>query len=975
MPAKPSNAQLLALKKDLNGALELGSLYTLLYATDASAYQETPLAVAFPKDKADIAKLIQFAQQHKTSLIPRTAGTSLAGQVVGDGIIVDVSKHFTKIIELNTQEGWVMVEPGVVRDELNAFLKPHGLFFGPETSTSNRCMVGGMLGNNSCGSRSLVYGSTREHTIAVEGFLADGTFATFGDLSPEAFKEKIILQNLEGSIYRETYELLKSQNTQNKIWEAYPKANIPRRNTGYALDLLLNNSVFDKASKKPFNMCQLLAGSEGTLFFSTAIKLNVVKLPPKHAGVVAIHCQSVSEALDVNLEALKFDPTACELMDHYILECTKENSAQAKNRLFIQGDPKAILVVEFAEETKEDLIIKAESLEQHLRALNMAYHFPLIVGKDVGKVWDLRKAGLGLLSNIPGDAKPAPVIEDTAVDVQDLPQFIADFNETLQARGLHCVHYAHAATGELHLRPILNLKTAEGKKLFRLVAQDIAELVKAYKGSLSGEHGDGRLRGEFIEYMYGKEVYQLILKTKEIWDKNHIFNPGKITQTPPMDESLRYLPGQETPEIETAFRYPNTKGFVRAIEMCNGSGDCRKSHLIGGTMCPSFMATRNEKDTTRGRANVLRHHLSGKTKPSDFSAPELKEVLDLCLSCKGCKSECPSNVDMAKLKAETYHQIQQQQGISFKTKMFGRTYELNKLAAKIPHISNWLLQGKLTAPLVKKTLGIHPKRSMPKYNVEPFTKWFAKQQQPKKGKPVYLFADEFLNYTEADILKDCYTLLNRLGYYIMLLPITNSARALFSKGMLTEAKKVVNENLLRFQTTIDQNIPIVGIEPSCILSFRDEYPDICAEELIPTAKKLKQNSFLFEEFFANEIKLGNITSSQFNQEEKELLVHGHCHQKALSDQNFITQSLGVLSGAKIKLLATGCCGMAGSFGYEKEHYDISQNIAELVLFPSLRAAKKDNILIASGTSCRHQVKDGLNKVAVHPIKVLLQGLV
>ena len=974
MQTVPSEKAFTQLKNKLEGTLELGSLHRILYATDASAYQEAPLAVCFPKTSQDIATLIQFAKEYTIGLIPRTAGTSLAGQVVGNGIVVDVSRHFTNIIELNTKEGWVKVQPGVVRDELNAFLKPHGLFFGPETSTSNRCMIGGMLGNNSCGARSLVYGSTREHTLEVEGYLANGTFATFGNVSKEAFQAKAAENSLEGQIYKQTYELLKNAQTQQKIIEAYPKENIPRRNTGYALDLLIKNQVFDPSSSLPFNMCKLLAGSEGTLFFSTAIKLNVVPLLPPHQGVMAIHCNSVNEALEVNLEALKFDPTACELMDHYILNCTKENTAQQKNRFFIKGEPKAILVVEFAEESIEDIRTKADSLEQHLRALNMAYHYPFIEGEDVAKIWDLRKAGLGLLSNIPGDAKPAPVIEDTAVDVNDLPQFIADFNETLFTRGLHCVHYAHAATGELHLRPILNLKTQEGKKLFKAIAQDIAELVKRYKGSLSGEHGDGRLRGEFIRFMYGDEVYELLLKTKEIWDSKGIFNPGKITATPPMDESLRYAPGQKTPAFDTAFRYNNTQGFVRAIEQCNGSGDCRKSHLIGGTMCPSFQATRQEKDSTRGRANILRHHLSGKNKPSDFTEPQLKEVLDLCLSCKACKSECPSNVDMAKLKAETYYQMQKKDGLDFRSKFFGRTHKLNRLASKMPSLSNFLTQSSLSAPLLKSVLGVHKKRSLPIFDNQTFEQWYKKQTSSNTGRPVYLLADEFINYSETEILKDAYTLLSKLGYQVLLFPIKNTGRALFSKGMLDEAKKLINNNLSLYRSLVNENIPIIGLEPSTVLTFRDEYPDICSGEHIKTAEILKKRSLLFEEFFAKEISAGRIKSEQFSTEPMSITVHGHCYQKALSDQKYTSQSFSVFKNAVLTFLPTGCCGMAGSFGYEKEHFDLSQNIAELVLFPAIRNAQQKEIIVASGTSCRHQVKDGLKVTAVHPIKVLLRGL-
>ena len=680
------NEQLKQLATQLEGEFYFDKTMRTLYATDASAYREMPMAVAIPKSVADIKKLITFARNNKTSLIPRTAGTSLAGQVVGNGIIADVSKYFTQIIEFNKEEGWVTVQPGVIRDELNLFLKPHGLFFGPETSTANRAMIGGMVGNNSCGSNSVVYRSTREHLLAVTALLSDGTETVFKTISIDEFHQKCEGETLEAGIYKKIRGLLSNYDNQAEIRKEFPKQSVERRNTGYAVDILMETAPFT-AGKEDFNFCKLIAGSEGTLAFLTEIKLKVVPLPPKEAGLLCVHFNSIDEALRANLIALKYKPGASELIDHYILECTKDNIEQSKNRFFVKGDPGAILVVEFARQTKEEVIEIAGEAENEMRAAGLGYHFPLLFGEDAKKIWALRKAGLGLLGNLPGDEKAVPVIEDTAVDVNDLPDYISDFNKILKKYNLYSVHYAHAGSGEIHLRPIINLKTAEGNHLFRIIAEEIAALVKKYNGSLSGEHGDGRLRGEFIKQMVGEKNYQLLKEIKKAWDPENIFNPNKIVDTPSMNTMLRYVPGQQTPEFKTIFRFHN-QDILQHAEQCNGSGDCRKTHLSGGTMCPSYMATKNEKDTTRARANILREFLTNSDKLNRFDHKEIYEVMDLCLSCKGCKSECPSNVDVAKLKAEFLQHYYDANGIPFRSKLIANFSKSAKLGAMFPSLYN-----------------------------------------------------------------------------------------------------------------------------------------------------------------------------------------------------------------------------------------------------------------------------------------------
>lgn len=976
--------KLAALAKELSGDLHYSETMRRLYATDASAYREMPLAVAIPKTEEDISRLIRFAREEKTSLIPRTAGTSLAGQVVGSGIVVDVSVHFRQILEVNEQERWVRVQPGVNRDELNLYLATYGLYFGPETSTSNRCMIGGMAGNNSCGSNSVVYGSTREHLVSVRGFLADGGEVTFETLDKTAFDRKVagegVSSQLEQQIYAGLAEMLNNPQNAAEIRREFPKPSVPRRNTGYALDLLLNSQPFTDAGE-PFNFCKLIAGSEGTLCFLTELKLNLVPVPPAITGLACLHFNTVDEALRANIIALQYGPRACELMDHYILECTKANIEQRQNRFFVQGDPGAVLVVEFGEESEEDVKKKAADLQTALEALGLGYYFPLVIGEDTKRVWTLRKAGLGLLSNIKGDAKPAPVIEDTAVDVQELPEYIREFNLILKKHDMFCVHYAHAGSGELHLRPIIDLKTEEGNQQFRTIATEIAHLVKKYRGSLSGEHGDGRLRAEFIRFMVGEHNYELLKQLKQCWDPQGIFNPGKIVNAPPMNESLRYQPGQEVPQFDTIFDWSETDGVIRAAELCNGSGDCRKTHLIGGTMCPSFMATRNEKDTTRGRANMLREMLQNSPKANRFDHEEIRETMDLCLSCKGCKAECPSNVDVAKLKAEWQQHYYDANGVPFRAKLIAGFSKGNALASKAPWLYNELMKGGIAATIAKKVLGFATERSMPLLHNTTFRKWFRKNKAGlnsslngnRKGK-VLLFCDEFTDYNDVPLGITTAKLLSRLGYELEMPEHGESGRTWLSKGLLRNAKKIIQANIDQLAPLVNKVTLLVGIEPSAILSLRDEYLSLCRPDQKEKAQQLAEHAFLIDEFIAQEKDAGKLKADLFTQESRMVKLHGHCHQKALSSLVYTKKMLSLPQNYQVQLIPSGCCGMAGSFGYEQEHYEVSMQIGELVLFPTVRRQAEEVLIAAPGTSCRHQIKDGTGRTAKHPVEILWEAL-
>ncbi len=968
------------LRDSFDGELFTDNVSRTLYATDASAYREFPVAVTLPRTKNDLEKLVRFANQYNVTLIPRAAGTSLAGQVVGKGIVVDVSKYFTQILEVNKEEHWVRVQPGVVLDELNMVLEAYGLFFGPETSTSNRCMIGGMVGNNSCGSHSIIYGSTRDHLLEVKALLSDGSEVTFSNLSTEAFFEKCKQNTLEGQIYKQLSDLLSKTENQEEIRNQFPDPRLKRRNNGYAIDLLLETDPFTK-NGIPFNICKLLAGSEGTLALMTEIKLNLVPLPPKTKGVICVHMHSVEEALHANLIALKYNPGAVELMDSVILECTKDNIAQRRNRFFIEGDPGAILIIEFARETKEEIEAIAVRLVDELKAAGYGYHFPVLYGADINKVWALRKSGLGVLSNIPGDAKPVSLIEDTAVHPEYLPAYIADFNKLLQKYKLNCVYHAHIGSGELHLRPVLNLKDPVDLELFHTIALETAKIVKKYRGSLSGEHGDGRLRGEFIPLMIGEHNYQQLKEIKKTWDPHGIFNANKITDTPPMNTQLRYEAGVKTREIETIFDYSKTQGILRAAENCNGAGDCRKTHIVGGVMCPSYMATRDESATTRARANILREFLTHSTKKNPFDHKEIYDVLDLCISCKGCKSECPSNVDMAKLKAEFLYQWYKSHWIPLRTYAIAYFHKINQVASLFPGLYNGVAKSKFLSTALKSTLGFAKERSLPLLASKTLKKWATQNvkqlnaQLPDQNRKLILYVDEFTNYNDVEIGIKTIKLLNKLGYFILLEAHKESGRTFISKGLLKQAKKVATQNVKMLHNKINAETPLVGIEPSCILTFRDEYPELVDASLKDKTNLLAKHSFFIDEFLAMEMQKGDITPQQFTNEALDIKLHGHCQQKAIISTESTRKMLSFPVNYKVTEIKSGCCGMAGSFGYEKEHFDLSMKIGELVLFPEVRKASAETVIAAPGTSCRHHIKDGTGRIAKHPVEILYDALV
>ena len=1005
------------------------NLHKIAYATDASVYREIPYGVAYPETEEDVRELMHVAREKGVDLIPRAGGTSLAGQVVGSGIVVDISKHWNKILEINAEERWARVQPGVVRDELNIALKPYGLFFSPETSTSNRCCIGGMFGNNSCGTHSLVYGSTRHHVIAAKGILTDGTVEEFKDYTikeleerfGDSFWKKEQHDSLIEKIYAQLLNFAFDEKISRQITENYPDKELNRRSCGYAIDEVIE-SLQRSEALPTINLCKLLAGSEGTLAFITEITVSLDSLPPKEIMVVCGHCDALEKSFEANLVALKHHPTAIELMDGDILQLSKGNVEQQRNRFFVDGDPAALLITELRAETKEELDKKAAFLEQDLLKSTLIYKCTRVYGSDVAKVWNLRKAGLGILGGMKGDAKPMGVIEDTAVAPSRLPAYMKDFRQLLDQLGAKCVFYGHISTGELHLRPILNLKTKEGRTLFRTLAKETALLVKRHRGSISGEHGDGRLRGEFIPLLYGEETYELMRLVKQCWDPNGLLNRHKIVDTLPMDSMLRFDEDQQYAVekiIGTDKTYFNwkaafdecdapgatgaksqTHALMCSIEQCNGAGDCRKSNVIGGTMCPAYKVSGDELKTTRARANVLREVLTVVGNASERyelvgNASErckidadslIKEVLDSCLACKGCRSECPSNVDMTRLRAEMLQHYYDRHGTPLRSWLVARTTQIEDVSQYVRPLYNFFVTFKPTASLIKKTIGFAEERELPRLQKKPATVLHGSTRATvlhgsTQEKNIWLFLDEFTRNHEPELAEIFISLLASLGYGVSIPKHTESGRAAISKGCLKRAKKIASQNVKLLKNVVTDQRPLVGLEPSCILSFRDEYPDLVSADLRHEAKALGHNSLLFDEFLLREIKAGRISREYFDQSPIEIFLHGHCHQKALVGVEVMAEVLRTLLNAKVNVIPSGCCGMAGSFGYEKEHYKTSLEIGEMVLFPAVRKIEKlkglNNqkeckpiFVAAPGTSCRQQILDGTGVKAVHPIEIL-----
>ncbi len=963
--AKESRIPWAKLKAVFEGDIENSKLYKIAYSTDASVYREIPVGVVFPRTARDIQEVVKWAGLNGITLIPRSGGTSLAGQCVGNGLVVDVSRYMNRIISIDKNSGLATVEPGMIRDVLNSHVASDGWFFGPNTSTSNRCTLGGMVANNSSGTTSIKFGVTRDKIVGLECVLADGSLCRInsnGEIT--ALDEPD--SGIGDTIHSGMSELMAREGVPALIESKFPKKEIDRRNTGYALDALLERAD----SRLP--LAKLIAGSEGTLCMITQVTVELDPLPPAHVAVICAHFESINAAMLATVELMSLKPYACELMDKAILDLTKENPEQNENRFFVEGDPGAIIALEVRGESDADLELEVNRALELISERTTAFASPVVRGSDTIRVWNLRAAGLGVLSNVPGDKKPVAFVEDTAVALADLPTYIEAFGDLMKSFDQEAIYYAHAGAGELHLRPILDLKSAEGQRDFRRIAEASAELVKKYRGSLSGEHGDGRVRGELIKSMVGEELYDVFREVKRIWDPTGMFNPGKIVDASPLDANFRY--GKNQP----AFKFPTFTDFgdenmQQLAERCNGSADCRKPAQFGATMCPSYQVTQDEKDSTRGRANILREVLTRPENPAyPMDSEELVEALDLCLSCKACKRECPSSVDVAALKAEAMYQYHKRHGYTKAQKFFGTFHQQASRVWPVRSLVNSLLSNSAVSGEVKKRYNIAEGRTIPPFSKTRASKAISKYSKKNEGLDFVFLVDEFTEFQDSEVAVWAARFFEKLGLNFKVI-YGVSGRAAISKSLLPLARKEMEKTLQLLEKYIDAQLPIIGMEPSAILGFRDDAPRLVSKKMKLIAEKTSKLVLTFEEYVADLIERKKITPEMFTDSSRELAIHLHCHQKAESHIKYSKLILNFPKNYKAVAIPSGCCGMAGSFGYEKEKFELSNQIGEQVLFPFIRMYPEKTI-VASGTSCRHQIKDGVDAQAVHPARVLFEAL-
>ncbi len=944
------------LRRVVEGEVRFDQYSRLLYSTDASMYQVEPIGVVLPRSRADVQAVLELANRYNVPVLPRGGGTSLIGQTVNHAIVLDFSKYMHRVLEVSRDELWCRVEPGVIQDELNAHVRPLGLLFGPDTSTSNRATLGGMSGNNSAGSHSIAYGKTIDHVLELTCLLADGSEVTLRDLTPAELEAKCRADGLEGQIYREVRRLVDQH--ADEIRARYPK--LMRRVSGYNLD--------EFVKPQPFGLHRLAVGSEGTLVCVVEMKMRLVRRP-RFTAVDVIHYDDLQAALESSVDLLTTGPYAVEITDKMILDLARENIEQRARMGFVQGDPAAIMIVEYSGETEAEVRAKVEALEA-LRARKRIGYAAHIAYDPAAQqsIWKLRKAGLGLLLGTKGDRKPIAFVEDTAVEPAKLGPFIARFREVLGRHGAAAGYYGHCSVGCLHIRPLINLKDAGEIRKMRAIAEEITALVMEFGGGLSGEHGDGRARSPFNETLYGPRLYDAFRQVKRTFDPKGILNPGNIVDAPPMTEHLRYGPEYRAWEPDTLLDFSGQGGFAGAVEMCNGIGVCRKK--LEGTMCPSYMATLEEEHSTRGRANALRAVLSGKVPRSEFTGRRLYEVLDLCLECKACKAECPANVDMAKLKYEFLAHYYRANGLPLRNRVFGRIHTLARLGSALAPVSNWIARSAPHRWLLERVAGIDRRRPLPEFAPRSFERWFGRRKPEGTGTrgEVVLFHDTFNTYQTPSVAIAATRLLEALDYRVVLADRRCCGRPMISKGMLGEARAVAADNVARLAGVARRGRPIVGLEPSCLLTLRDEYPELVRTE---DARAVARQSFLLEEFLQREWADGD--RPRFAGNGRPALLHGHCHQKAMVGTG-PTVAVLKAAGYEVREVDAGCCGMAGSFGFEAEHYDLSMRIAERRLAPAVRAAGADVTVCAPGISCRQQVEHTTGRTPKHPAELLWEAL-
>ena len=946
------------LREHLSGEVRFDTYSRRLYSTDASMYEMEPVGVVAPRDEEDVMAAVRLAGQAGVSLLPRGGGTSLAGQTVNHGLVMDFSKYMSDLVELNTEEHWAWVQPGIVQNRLRSLVAPHGLNFGPDPATSNRGTIGGAIGNNSCGSHSVVYGKTLDHVMELEVVLADGTFTTLKPLSPEELEAKLSLPGLEGDIYRGTFRIAREQ--REEIDRRFPK--IARRVSGYNLDEVLRD---------PANLGRLAVGSEGTLLTVTRAKVNLVSRP-KTTALAVLHFHDLVEAMSATVELLKEPVTAIELMDKTIVDQGRSHAGFARRLAFVEGNPAALLVVEVAGESREEVEGKVQSVVSRARNANLGYHtVTFMEPAEQANVWSVRENGLGLIASLRGDRKPLSFVEDTAVAPEKLPEYIARFDQLLRENGTTAAYYGHASVGCVHIRPMVDIKKLEGREQMVHIMERVSDLVLEFGGALSGEHGDGIVRGYFTEKMFGPQIYQAFRDLKRTFDPQGVMNPGKIIDTPHLLENFRPNASPGVFEPKTTLDFSHDGGFGAMVDMCNGQGACRKTQ--GGTMCPSYMVTREEEHSTRGRANALRAVLAGTLPASQFTSKRLHDVLDLCLECKGCKAECPSSVDMAKLKYEFLSHYNKAHGIPLRARLFADIARLNRVGTLLAPLSNWAmaLPG---ARWAQGLLGIDRRRRLPPFASQTFTAWFARHtpdaRAGTRGRAVF-FNDTFTEGNYPSVGAAATRLLERAGYEVLLVPRVCCGRPMISKGMLDRGKAHARRNVDVLHEYAASGAVIVGTEPSCVLTLRDEYPDLLPGDA--KAQEVARSSFLLDEFLAKLLDSEQGLGLEFTPHAGKVLFHGHCHQKAEMGVEHSVRALRLVPGAEVEALDSGCCGMAGAFGFEKEHYEISMQVGERVLFPAVRNNPEATVVVM-GVSCRQQVEHATGVRPLHLAEFLARQL-
>ena len=947
------------LRRDVAGEVRADRMSRLLYSTDASIYQVEPIAVVIPKTADDVIAVITAAARHGVPVLPRGGGTSLAGQTVNHAIVIDFSKYMRNVLEVNAEERWVRTQPGIILDELNNQIRDTGLMFAPDPSTSNRGNVGGALGNNSCGSHSIVWGKTVDNTHGLSVVLSNGETARFDGSSGENLGAKRRKSGLEGDIYRSLDGI--GQRSRDEVLKRFPK--IQRRVSGYNLDELLDPDAID--------MARFVVGSEGTLVTITEATLKLVPRP-KYKALAVVHFHELIESMEATVAALELDPTAVEHIGGMIIRQAQSNLEYSRMTGFIEGSPDSLLVVEFTGESESEVESKIDGCAAHMAKRGLGYSTKkLLTPSEQAMVWNVRKAGLGLMMNVPGDAKPLPFVEDTAVPPETLPQFVERFDEIVKEHGTEAGYYGHASVGCLHIRPLVDLKRQEGVAKMASIANAVSDLVLEFGGSMSGEHGDGRARSVWNEKMFGPQVYEAFRQVKKAFDPAGIMNPGNVVDSPPMTENLKIGPSYRPLEVKTGFRFADEGSFAHAIEMCNGQGACRK---LTGTMCPSYMVTRDEEHSTRGRANALRSAMSGALPVDSLTGERLREVLDLCLECKGCKAECPSNVDMAKLKYEFSYRYHKANGYPLRNRMLANVSQLGRLGSFFAPVSNWSMGMSAFKEFVESTAGIDRRRSLPPFASQTFSHWFrARGGSTVEGIPrgrVVLFSDTFTEYNHPDLGRSAVKVLEHMGYEVVVPKPVCCGRPMLSKGMLDAAKRNAARNVSSVLPYVERGAKLVGLEPSCILSFRDDYVDLLDGD---NARRVSESTMLIEEFVLH-AQANDGAEIRYSKEPGRVMVQGHCHQRALVGMGKAMGVLSQISGCEVEEISSGCCGMAGSFGLEKEHYEVSMKIGEQALFPAIRERQNGATVVSEGMSCRHQIEDGTGVKARHLVEVLADAI-